>query len=87
MPDPDTSHLSLYHFESCPFCQRVRAVIDRLGLEIELRDIRADAAHRAALAEGGGSTQVPCLRIEKDGDVQWLYESADIARYLTENFS
>lgn len=59
----------------------------QLGLDIELRDIRLDADHRAALAQGGGSTQVPCLRIEQDGGVQWLYESADIAHYLSENFS
>jgi hypothetical protein len=25
---------------------------------------------------------VPCLRIERDGEVTWLYESLDIIAYL-----
>jgi len=30
---------------------------------------------------------VPCLRIEKaDGAVEWMYESADINRYLERRF-
>jgi hypothetical protein len=27
---------------------------------------------------------VPCLRIERDGKVRWLYESLDIIEYLRE---
>ena len=40
------------------------------------------------LIEQGGQYMVPCLRIEKeDGTAQWLYESTDIIRYLTERFA
>ena len=84
----DTSGLSLYHYDSCPFCMRVRQVIQHLGLEIELRNIQTDPDHRSALLEGGGKTTVPCLRIESPGgDVRWMYESSDIADYLRANYA
>ena len=31
---------------------------------------------------GGGSTTVPCLRIRRDGQEEWMYESLDIIDYL-----
>lgn len=79
--------LALYHFMSCPFCQRVRHQIQRLALPIELRDTQRQPEHRQTLMSGGGRTMVPCLRIEqKDGAVEWMYESADINRYLERRF-
>jgi len=36
------------------------------------------------LRVGGGSTTVPCLRIQSDGQVRWMYESLDIIEYLRE---
>ncbi|MBW1881076.1 MAG: hypothetical protein JRJ84_22210 [Deltaproteobacteria bacterium] len=32
--------LALYKFDSCPFCVRVHGAIDRLGVNIEYRDVR-----------------------------------------------
>jgi len=76
---------ALYYFPTCPFCVRVRLGLWWRGLELPLRNIHADPAHRAALVEGGGKAQVPCLRIEEaDGAVRWMYESGDILRYLRE---
>jgi glutathione S-transferase len=47
-----------------------------------------EAGRRAELIAGGGKGQVPCLRIETDdGNVRWLYESADIIAYLREQAS
>lgn len=75
--------LSLYHFQSCPFCAATREVIKQTRLNIEHRDIRLQQQHRSALISGGGKPQVPCLRIEKeDGKHMWLYESADIIHFL-----
>ncbi|MGD8380184.1 MAG: glutathione S-transferase N-terminal domain-containing protein [Gammaproteobacteria bacterium] len=75
--------LALYHFETCPFCRIVRQELARLGLEMPLYDIRLDRARRDELVAGGGHGMVPCLRIRRpDGGVEWLYESADIVRYL-----
>lgn len=85
--DSEAAALSLYHFGICPYCKRVRRAIKRLALRIELRDIRAEPRIRQELIQGGGKDQVPCLRIHdpEKGD-RWLYESADIVRYLEQRF-
>jgi glutaredoxin 2 len=77
-----TPTLSLYHFEGCPFCARVRAAIDRLGLDVELRDIQREPARRLELVEGTGRQTVPCLRIERSSGTEWMHESLDIVRFL-----
>ncbi len=59
----------------------------RLNLRVETRDAKRDEAHRATLLNQGGRVKVPCLRIEKDGVVEWLYESNAIIAYLDERFS
>ena len=74
--------LALYYFPSCPFCQYVLASLDSMSLDIELKNINQDFDARNELMAGGGKTQVPCLKIEKDGDTQWMYESRDIVDYL-----
>lgn len=85
--DAQTAKLKLYQFEGCPFCVKVRRHIKRVGLSIEYRDILKNPAWEQEMIQGGGQRQVPCLRIEKDdGSVQWLYESSEINRYLSERF-
>lgn len=77
------STLSLYHFTTCPYCLRVRRRMKRLRLDIELRDIHASRTHHDALIAGGGRQTVPCLRVQSaDGSIRWMYESADIMRWL-----
>ena len=73
--------LMLYYFPSCPFCILVLDVLDRMGLEIPMRDINTEAGAREDLLDIGGKTQVPCLVI--DGEP--MYESADIIRWLEAN--
>jgi glutathione S-transferase len=83
----DPLHLALYRFDGCPWCERVRAAIDDLGIEVEERDTRApDSDHGDVLDAARGRRTVPVLRIERDGDVQWLPESADIVRYLYDHY-
>lgn len=76
----------LFKYDSCPFCARVRQFLNQAGIEIEMQDILQDRSAHDALVAGGGSRQVPCLRIERgegeSASVQWLYESADIIAYL-----
>ncbi len=77
----------LYHFTSCPFCHRVRSTIAELKIDIEMRDIQKNTEFRNELRLGGGKTTVPCLRIENEEGVNWMYESLDIINYLKKNFS
>lgn len=74
--------LSLYHFDGCPYCGRVRDALQRLDLEVELRDIHTYPSYRNELVAATGTQMVPCLRIERPGGARWLHESADIVRYL-----
>lgn len=72
----------LYQYDSCPFCQRVRRFLAEAGVSLPLKDTLRDPEARRELLAGGGDTQVPCLRIEREGEVTWLYESLDIIAYL-----
>ena len=51
------------------------------------RGAENDEARRQELLEQGGKVQVPCLRIEDQGEVRWLYESKAIGAYLNERFA
>jgi len=72
---------SLYQLFACPFCVKTRRAIHGLNVNVDIRDIK-HPEHRKALAEQGGRVKVPCMRIEEDGDVRWMYESNDIIEYL-----
>lgn len=84
----ECARLVLYHFPTCPFCIKVRREMARLSLLIALRDAQHNPEHRADLLQGGGKIQTPCLRIaDGQGNVQWMYESNDIIKYLQQRFS
>jgi glutaredoxin len=76
----------LFKSDTCGFCHRVRAYVAQLGMDLPVRDIHAEAEAFRELLQGGGRSMVPCLRIERgtgDGtEVEWMYESMDIMRYL-----
>lgn len=85
--DQQSIGLKLYQFAACPFCVKVRRQMKRLSLPIELRDAKTDQQHKADLTKLGGKHKVPCLRIESaNGEVQWMYESSNINRYLAQQF-
>ena len=81
-----TDDLALYHYETCPYCRKVREALDRLDLDVELRNTRKEQQHREELTQVGGQKQVPCLRIDHDDGTDWLYESDDIVVFLSEVF-
>ncbi len=75
--------LALYYSKYCFFCQKVLMFLRGKDFDLELRST-SDGTHAQALMQGGGKTQVPCLRIEQaGGEVEWMYESDDIIRYLS----
>lgn len=81
-----TQFLSLYQYAACPFCVKVRRTMRRQNLPIVTVDAKQDQ-HKQMLANQGGKLQVPCLRIEKDGKIEWLYESSSIINYLNDEFA
>ncbi|PCK07694.1 MAG: glutaredoxin [Alteromonadaceae bacterium] len=81
-----TKGLSLYQFYACPFCVKTRRAIHRLNLPITYRNAQQNP-HREELELEGGRIKVPCLRIEEEGAVRWLYESNDIIKYLDSRFA
>lgn len=76
--------LTLYFKPTCPFCRRVIAVIERLELEVEMKDIVANESFAAELEEKGGKRQVPYL-VDTDKDAA-MYESDDIVKHLQDNY-
>jgi len=80
---PAEDKLALYHFSGCPFCSMVRANIERLGLDVELRDIFESAQYRDELIKARGRATVPVLLISSpNGEERWMPESRDIVSYL-----
>ncbi|MEM6992966.1 MAG: glutathione S-transferase N-terminal domain-containing protein, partial [Myxococcota bacterium] len=80
--------LSLYHFQSCPFCRMVTRTIDELGISVELRDVMAEPKWRAELIAARGRATVPVLRcVSPNGAVRWMPESRDIIKYLRDRHS
>ena len=61
---------------------KTRRAVHGLGVNLEARDINKQPQHRADLQAGGGRIKVPCLRIEDNNEVRWLYQSKDIIAYL-----
>ncbi len=85
--DGQTASLTLYQYQACPFCVKVRRAMKRQGLKIETRDVKRNDAAREELLAGGGDLKVPCLRIgEGERGAQWMYESKDIIGYLEGRF-
>ena len=85
--DQQTSTLTLYQYEACPFCVKVRRAMKRQGLKIETLNVKRNQAAREELLAGGGDLKVPCLRIgEGEQTAQWMYESKEIIRYLEGRF-
>jgi len=83
--DSKTAKMSLYQFNACPFCVKVRRQLRKYSLNIELRDAKNNILYKEELIREGGKHKVPCLRIEDDASgVKWLYESDRINLYLRE---
>ncbi len=66
----------------------VRSAIDRMGIDVELRDTYENLQHRDDLIEARGRATVPVPRITAPGgDERRMPESRDIVRYLEATFA
>ena len=79
----ETKGLTIYQFEACPFCVKVRRYIRKNNLKINFKDAKNNKKFKFELVNGGGKHKVPCLKIEKiNSQTQWLYESTEIISFL-----
>jgi glutathione S-transferase len=86
----------LYFSRFCGYCFRVLRTLDKLGVsesEVMLRDVTLAPHARQDIIQATGRRTVPVLRIPRprqsrpDGDDhQWLFESREIVRYLSERY-
>ena len=78
--------LSLYHYDTCPYCAKVKTALSTLSLDElvpEMRNIKKSERYRRELVKQGGKQQVPALRIDfESGQTHWLYESDLIIEFL-----
>jgi len=85
--DNQTKDLTIYQFEACPFCVKVRRFIRKNSLKINLKDAKNNKAFKSELVNEGGKHKVPCLKIEKiNSKTIWLYESNEIIKFLKKEF-
>ena len=75
--------LTLYYRPTCAFCRRVLAVVDRLAIKVELKDISEEAII-VELEAKADSLKVPYLVDEKNSLA--MYESDAIVDYLQKNY-
>jgi len=72
--------ITLYQFATSPFCQKVRRILHRKGLDFTLHEVpRAEIAKYAWVSPTG---KLPA--IDHDGHAVW--DSTDIAHYLEAHF-
>lgn len=74
--------LTLYHFDGCPYCARVKDYMHKNNIIIPMKDTHQDSVAREELIKIGGTPQVPCLVI----DGKALYESLGIIEWLKKNW-
>jgi glutaredoxin len=84
--EADLQELSLFQFFACPFCIKTRRAMYKMNLPIVKRNASQGSPFRDELLQGGGKVQTPCLRVESDSGVEWLYESSAIISYLERRF-
>ena len=74
--------LTLYHFDGCSYCAKVKNFMRQQGISTAMKDTHEVPAYREELIKIGGKSQVPCLVI----DGKALYESNDIIDWLRLNY-
>ncbi|MEQ3641101.1 MAG: glutathione S-transferase N-terminal domain-containing protein [Alteromonas sp.] len=82
----ESQKLALYQFFGCPFCIKTRRAMYKYNVPIQKRNVSEGSPHREELLQGGGKIQTPCLRIENEKGVEWMYDSKAIIGYLEERF-
>jgi glutaredoxin 3 len=77
--------IELYELEGCPFCAKVTAKLDELGIEYESHMVSRSHSERDEVKEISGQTGVPVL-VDHEHGVEGMSESSDIIAYLEETY-
>ena len=84
--DKKAENLTIYHSSTCAYCFKVEMVLKHCHIKIDHKDVDKDSDAANELWKKGGSNMVPCLRLTKPSGDVWLYESADIMKYIKKEF-
>jgi glutaredoxin len=80
------SMIELYMREGCPFCQKILAAVEQLGMEegkdFTVIDAAPETPGREVVLRVGGKAMVPFM-VDKEIS---MYESDDIIAYLERKF-
>ncbi|WP_096390737.1 glutathione S-transferase N-terminal domain-containing protein [Halopenitus persicus] len=79
MPD-ETTDITLYRLQACPFCERVVRTLDELDLSYRSRFIEPMHSERNVVKRVTGARTVPAIVDETTGVT--MSESANIVEYL-----
>ena len=78
--------LELFHFESCPYCQKIRHKLEKLGLDYLSHPSPRGSTNREFLKRfiKEDDLQFPLL-VDTEKDV-FMFESDDICAYLEQTY-
>jgi len=71
--------ITLYYSPQCPYCQKVLSYMRQSGIQIPMKNVKADKAARDELVQRGGYLVVPCLIV----DGRPIYDANDIIAWLS----
>lgn len=75
--------LTLYYFDSCPFCIKVVQFLNKNNIQLNMKNTIQDASAKSELLNIGGKSQVPCLIMNGTA----MYESDDIIEWLKHHYN
>ncbi len=83
-----TQKLAIYMRHGCYYCSLVMGAIEKLGLEVDVRNIWEDPEHEKQLVMATNRSVVPVLYYEDENNkASWMPESADIIAFLNKQGS
>ena len=77
--------LELYELPGCPYCAKVKRVLDELDLEYVSHEVPSAHSERTEVKAVSGQTGVPVL-VDADNWIEGMPESDDIVDYLRETY-
>ncbi|HKJ59804.1 MAG TPA: glutathione S-transferase N-terminal domain-containing protein [Halobacteriales archaeon] len=77
--------IELYKLPGCPYCAKVEAKLDELGLEYVEHEVPSAHSQRTEVEALSGQTGVPVL-VDEDHGVDAMPESDDIVAFLEETY-